>query len=337
MFLENDEFLLLQNANMSVPGFERGYSPNLDERKRFREVGIRTAIEYPSWRLNDPISLGQFDFTHTMDIINMNREADMKTICIVAGWDLPTWIPDDWKARHKDGRYDKEVLSLWNWEAQIYTDEYYDALVDECGAKDVLFIFGEFQGGEGILPSDAPFYDASALEDYREVYGSSAYPDIENLETLDWYGKKAIEYHIRKQRILLQQEHKELWNMQQRLMDAWTKGFGNFVQRDIIREMREQFGDDVVITLGQFTYYDYDHYEIDNEEFVDCLAKDYNCQVFVEARFCQGLKTTTPKSIAKGFRGQIIGPTHEQSGYNHVEDWMFEEIRRSLASWKMTI
>ena len=331
MFLEDDEFILLQNANPHTPEMVRSYSPNLEERKRFREAGIRTAIEYPAWRLNDPVAHKCCDFSHTMDIINMNREADMKSICIVAGWDLPTWIPDEWKARHKDGRYDEDVLSLWNESAQSYTDNYYQKLLDECGADDVLFIFGEFQGGEGVLPSDAPFYDSAALRDY----GST--PDINDPETLEWYGKKAIEYHIRKQRVLLQQEHKELWNMQQRLMDVWTKGFGNFVHADIIKEMRKQFGDELTITLGQFTYFDDEHYKIDNKEFVDRLAKDYNCQVLVEARFCQGLKETTPKAITKGFRGQILGPTHEHSGYNHVEDWMFDEIRKSLTLWKMTI
>jgi hypothetical protein len=337
MFLERDEFLLLQNSNPLSPAFVRSYSPNLEERKRFREAGIRTAIEYPSWRLTDVDVNKDCDYSHTMNLINTNREAGMKTICIVGGWELPDWIPDEWKARDKSGAYEKEVLSLWNDIAQKYSDLYYVKLLNECEADDVLFVFGEFQGGEGVYPSNAPLYDDAALYDYKRTFGNSAYPDMNNPETLEWYGKKATEYHFRKQKIFASQRHKEVWNMQQRLMDVWTKGFGNFTQREIIQRMREQFGNNMTITLGQFTYYDHEHYEIDNEQFIDGLVRDYNCQVLVEAHFCQGLKETTPKSIVKGFRGQIIGPTHEQSGYNHTEDWMFDEIRKSIELWKMTL
>ena len=59
--------------------------------------------------------------------------------------------------------------------------------------------------------------------------------------------------------------------------------------------------------LLQYTYYDDAHGQ-DNVEFVDMLRDEIGCEVIVEAMFCSGLATTTPKAIAHGFRGQVVRP-----------------------------
>jgi hypothetical protein len=296
-----------------------------------RMIGVQTCIEYPSWELISP-SQGVWNFAQITDRLYMNRQADMKSVFIVGGWRTPKWLPHDWFVRQRDGMIDRQELSLWNEEAQQFSDQYYQTLVDNFKAEDVLFILGEFQGGEGVYPPSACFYDRCALEDYHRLYGAKAIPDINTEETRNWFGQKIIEYHVRKQGILYQQ-HKEIWNMQQRLMDIWSKAFGNFVIPETFQALQDKYPD-IKQVFAQFTYYDEPHYEIDNEQFVDMIKTNYNCDVIVEAHFCSGLKETTPKSIAKGFRGQICCPTHPQAGMTlKLEPWMIDEVAKAHQMW----
>ena len=331
-FLKDDEFIILVILNPRTADYIKDmYVPTVDDRKRFIDVGMQSVIEYPMWSLINPKPT-VYDWNEIEMRLKVNRAAGMKTIFLSAGWLLPNWIPSGWRAKHQNGVAEPEMLSMWNEEAQEYSDGFYHKLVDNFGAEDVLFMWGEFQGGEGIYPSDPSFYDDAALADYRKVYGSSAYPDIKNSETLDWFGKKAIEYSLRKQRILYPQ-HQEIWNSQQLLMDIWAKGFGNFVIPETFQAFRDEWPDGDLI-FSQFTYFDPAHYEIPNEAFVDRIKNDYNAKVIVEAHYAQGLKDTTPKAIAKGFRGQMCGPVHHQSGYNsRVEQWMYDEIGKAHLLW----
>jgi hypothetical protein len=245
---------------------------------------------------------------------------------------LPQWIPSGWYAKRANGVLEKESLSIWNEEAQEYSDRFYWQLVDNFGADDVLFVFGEFQGGEGIYQSGPCFYDDAALESYKKKFGSDAKPDINKSETLYWYGQQIIEYSLRKQRVFYGQHH-EIWNSQQYLMDTWSKDFGNFCIPEIFEAFRAEWPEGNLV-FSQFTYFDEPHYKIPNEEFVDNIKNTYNAEILVEAHFAQGLKETAPKAIAKGFRGQLCGPVHHQSGYNKgVEQWMFDEIGKAHILW----
>jgi hypothetical protein len=114
-------------------------------------------------------------------------------------------------------------------------------------------------------------------------------------------------------------------------MDNWGKGFGNYVQPDILAKFRELYPDSCIILL-QYTYYDSSHLQ-DNVEYVDKIRNAYNCETFVEAMYCAGLPTTTPRAIAHGFRGQIVRPAFENQT-NHLEDWHVENIRRSMELWR---
>jgi hypothetical protein len=193
-------------------------------------------------------------------------------------------------------------------------------------------IFGEYQGGEGIYPPAPCFYDPPAVENYKQVYGTSAYPDINTQETLDWYGRKIIEYSLKKQAILYPQ-HNEIWNMQQLLMDTWSKSSGNFVIPETFQAFRDTYPEGSLVFL-QFTYYDKAHQEIPNEAFVDNIMNTYNSEVLVEAHFAQGLKNTALTSILKGFRGQVCGLLHPQAGTTHLENWMVDEVRNAVNLWK---
>ena len=48
--------------------------------------------------------------------------------------------------------------------------------------------------------------------------------------------------------------------------------------------------------------------------------------------FCEGLPTTTPKAIAKGFRGQIVQPANAIEGEAFTQG-MVDAIRNSHNQW----
>jgi hypothetical protein len=338
-YMVEDEFLLLMCHNFTrgsddnhpyhFPG-KPEYVLTVQDRKRLFDVGIRTAHEQPAWQTIEP-SKGGYNFDYLDGMINTNREAGLKTLFQFSGWRVPYWMPNEWRARRKDGVYEIDMLSMWNEEAQQHSDNVY-RLLDEhyWEDKDVAFFLGEWQGGEGALPPTECLYDEAALEDYRNKYGTSAVPDLTTPETTKWAGDKVIEHFLRKATILYPKFH-EIWNEQQHLMDTWNKSFINYVQPDILRTYRESFPE-ACIVLFQATYYDSSHKE-DNVVFVDQMRFTYNCETIVEAMYCKGLPTTTPKAIAQKFRGQVVRPAFED-GATSLEDWMVNNIRDSNNLWR---
>jgi hypothetical protein len=321
------------NPRAEAAGSSFIYVPTLEDRIRYREAGIQTAIEYPQWYALEP-SKGQYDFSHVEEILRLNREAGMKTIFAIPGFVNPEWMPDEWFIKSIEGKIDRRVLSFWNIDAQAYLIHYCVSLIKKYGAEDVLFIFSESENGENNLPTTPSFYDDHALAEYRSIYGSLAYPDINNItsypQTKEWLRKSALAHHMELQGVFYPQK-KEIWNMMQWLYDQWSKATLNFVQLELM-QLYKQVWRDVEIVLLQYTFFDDAHTD-ENAEYVDRLMKKTPCQVIVEAHFASGLKITTPQAIAKGFRGQIICPTHPQSGKNKLEQWMLEEIKKSNELW----
>jgi hypothetical protein len=327
-FLKNEEFLVLMSQHKErAIGFEAYHELTIPEKLRLRVVGIQTSSEQPAWAVIEP-SRGQYNFDYLDRLIHINREADMKTLFHISGWRNPDWMPNEWLAKTKDGVYERELLSFWNEEAQEYSDNFYKMLYDKYDDPDIEFVFAEWQGGEGAMPPSQCYYDNAALEDYRSTFGTSAVPDIQTPDTLLWLGKKIIKHFVRKTEILYPR-YKEMWNMQQYLMDTWTKTFGNFVHADILRKYHELHPDGLVVLL-QYTYYDDSHRE-DNVQFVDRLREETKCETIVEAMFSKGLPETTPKAIAHGFRGQILHPAREPGA--NLEDYEVENVRNSHNLW----
>jgi len=330
-FLNETEFLLLMThhtTRISDDDSDGEYAMTVGDKLRLREVGIRTAHEQPAWQTIEP-SKGNYNFGYLDKVISDNREAGLKSLLYVSGWRVPKWIPNEWRAKTANGVYENEMLSMWNEEAQQHSDNYYQMLYDKYADPDILWIFGEYQGGEGAYPPTWCLYDDAAIADYKSKYGSDAMPDPHRKETMDWFGNKIIDHFVRKSSIL-QPRYKEVWNMQQHLMDTWTKAFGNFVQVDIMKKYRELWPDGNIVLL-QATYYD-DSHKADNVIHVDMLGEVTGCETIVEAMFCKGLPTTTPKAIAQGFRGQLVRPAFEE-GSKKLEDWMIENIKTSHRLW----
>lgn len=332
-FFVDDEFLLLMNHNLyrvHSNGKDPYHTLTTGEKERLNKVGIQTAHEQPAWHTLEP-ECGHYNFGYLDEIIKSNRDAGMKSLIQLSGWMVPKWMPNEWFAKTKEGKVEREALSFWNEEAQAYSDNFYRFLRDRYASyKDVQFFFGEWQGGEGAYPPTWCLYDAPAIEDYKKIYGNSAIPDPNTSETMNWYGNKIIEHFVRKAEILYP-PYKEIWNAQQYLMDTWSKAFGNFVQHEILVKHREMHPDGCIVLL-QYTYFDSSHDE-NNVKYVDRLREISGCEVIAEAMFCNGLPITTPKSIAKGFRGQIVHPAAGGFDNGLLEDWMVDRIRDSHNLW----
>ena len=313
------------------------YVLDLQDRIRLYDAGIRTASEQPAWHTLEP-KKGEYNFDYLDDIIKLNREAGLKSLVQIHGWRIPAWMPKEWRAQTKEGVYEGQMISMWNKEAQEYGDNYYRMLDDRyMDQPDVAFYFGEWQGGEGAMRNTHCYYDWAALEDYKKIYGSSAVPDLSTPETTQWLGDTIIEHFLQRGALLYPKYH-EIWNMMQYIMtyEQTSKGsfgdkaFGNFVHTDIIKAYRESFPE-ACIVLCQGTYYDDSHGQ-DNVDFVDMLRYTHDCEVIVEAMYCRGLATTTPKAIAQEFRGQLVQPAFEE-GATKLEDWMVDAIRVSHQLW----
>ena len=329
-FMKDDEFLLLMvHAEDRAVGFEKWHILTTEERKRLYDVGIRTAHEQPPWNKVNP-SREHYDWGYLDHMIGRNRNAGLKSLIQLPGWRVPKWVPQEWKARRKEGMYEDEALSFWSVEAQQYIDEYIQTVMDHYPEEDVGFFFGEHQGGEGAYPPTWCVFDDSALENYKNTFGSSAIPEIGNPDSMSWFGDKVVQHYIDRARLFYLRQG-EAWNAQQRLMDKWSKAYGNFVQPDIMETYSKVYPD-ISVVLLQYTYFD-DSHGADEQNWVDNLIKISNCETIVEAMFCDGLPKTTPLAIAKGFRGQIV---HPANGFDNVSlsDDMVNKIRDSHNLWK---
>ena len=320
---------MAHNAHRNFEG-DTYHVSTLEERIQMREAGIQTSHEQPAWNSIEP-SRGEYDFNYLDEIINLNREAGMKTLFQICCWRVPNWMPDDWFPKTANGAVERQVLSFWNEEAQEYSDNFYKTMMDTYKEnKEVMFFFGEYQGGEGAYPPTWSLYDAAAIADYKSRYGSNAMPDPHKSETIDWFGKKIIDHFVRKA-YYFKQAYNEVWNEQQYLMDTWTKAFGNFVHDETMKTFRTMWPD-VNIVLLQATYFD-DSHDQACKDFVDKLVNISGCEVIVEAMFCDGLPKTTPQAIAKGFRGQILHPCKNGYSGESLEPWMVENIKTSHRLW----
>lgn len=329
-FLCENEFLLLMvHCEGRAIGFENQHILDVSERTRLREVGIQTAHEQPAWALIEP-ARGQYDWAYLDNIIQRNRSAGMKSLIQLPGWRVPSWVPPEWRARQQNGAFENEQLSLWNKDAQEYLDGYCRTVINKYLAPDIMFFWGEFQGGEGSYPPSSCFFDTNALNDFHSKFGNDAVPNILEQNTLSWFKDKIVEHHIWLSKWFYPQ-YKELWDCKQELMDRWTKAFGNYAQPDILEAYQKEFPDSNLVLL-QYTYFDDAHTEIE-KAWVDMLIETFKCETIVEAMFCGGLPKTTPLAIAKGFRGQIVHPANNSAGET-FEQWMVDNIRNSHDLWK---
>ena len=334
-FMANDDHMLLMShcEHRAREGFDNNlYILSVSDRERLKGAGIQTAHEQPGW-LNVEPKEGQYNWDYVDVIVNRNRNAGLKSLIQLGGWMLPSWIPDDWKAQCADGTYELETLSIWNEEGQSAFIRYYKAVMEHYkDTFDVGFFHGDWQGGEGVMPSTHCYFDRAARENYKSLYGTNAVINLETPETTDWFHNSIIKNYMQKGKIFYDC-NKEIWNCQQRLMDRWSKAFGNHVQPEIMRMYRELYPDASLVLL-QYTYFDSSHTQ-DEHDWVDNIIKISQCETIVEAMFCDGLRTTTPAAIAKGFQGQIVHPAHSTSNH-YLDQQDVDRIKKACDLWRIS-
>jgi len=332
-FMADDDFILLMShcENRAREGFDNNlYILTVSDREKLRNAGIQTAHEQPGWSSVEP-ERGQYNWAYVDNIINRNRSAGLKSLIQLGGWMLPNWIPDDWKAQCADGTYEQETLSIWNEEGQEASIKYYqDFMAHYKDTFDVGFFFGDWQGGEGTMPSTHCYFDHAAKESYRDIYGSDAVINLETAEGINWFHNSIISHYMKKGKVFYDY-NKEIWNEQQRLMDRWNKAFGNHPQPEIMKMYRELYPDASLVLL-QYTYFDSSHTQ-DEHDWVDNIINISQCETIVEAMFCEGLKTTAPAAIAKGFRGQIVHPAHSTSNH-YLDQQDVDRIKVAYDLWR---
>jgi len=333
-FMASNEFLLLLDAqpfwSLWYP-----YYLTLQNKMDLREAGIQTVHGELYWPRSEPVR-GEYDFSDFDRLLRINRAAGMKTKVNIPGG-VPAWMSDEWMLKKEDGstkagerKMPIRFISFWNEEAQEYCENYLKDVIERYHAPDVLFNYGEFQDGEGMLPCAPFFYDDFAVMDYKEKYGSKAYPNINTQETRDWLQVAVIKRVIRAYKII--NKHNEIWNHQQLLMDDFAKTYVNYAQKDIMRACKKTFPNSNLV-LEQDTYWDGAHTER-HRNYVDEIKEEFQCDVIVEAMWPQGLPITTPASIAKGYRGQVIGVSAQSILPIHsLESWILNNIKEAHNQW----
>jgi hypothetical protein len=324
-FMRPEEWLLLMNYNPYMP--EKSHIMTLDERKLLRDAGIQTAIEYPCFYAIEP-SRGKYDFSSIENILELNRGAEMKTIFSVPNPYFPSWLPDEWKSKHENGALNHSMISFWSKEGIQYMKDYLNMLINRYLAPDVMFVWAEQDTGESAFPSYF-FYEDCAVEDFRREHPDTKL-DFTNPDLKEWLEEKTIEHFVEMQEVFYPQYH-EIWNNLQWLINHRNPASLNYLQPRIFQEFRERFFD-VKIVLLQYTYWDSSHPK-ESHDYVDMLKRVYDCDVIVEAMFCNGLPTTAPKTMAKGYQGQIICPTHPHTKEQKLESWMVDNIRNANKLW----
>jgi len=333
-FLAPDEFLILLDPQPSWL-IASPYILSLQDKIVLREAGIQTTNGDFIWGEIEPLQ-GEYDFSDLERQLEMNREAGIKSRFHVPNR-TPAWMSDEWMLQTIDGRAQirrdgipERYLSFWNEEAQEYCDDYLRLLIERYHAPDVMFVYGESQSGEGVLPMEPFYYDEFAIADYKDRCGTDAYPDINIQETRDWLQESAIKRTIRVHKTINQ--HKEIWNWLQPLMDDWSKSCVNFALEEILRACKVAFPDSLLV-IEQDTFWDSSHTE-QHRSRIDAIAEELQCEVIVEAMWPSGLPTTTPLSIARGYRGQIVGPSHPHfPKLGSLEPWVVANIKEAHRQW----
>ncbi len=96
-FMRDDEYLLLMN--LGTHQLQGTPILSSSDRERLRNVGIRTAVEFPEWGELEP-ERDNYNFAIIEHILSINRSVGMKTLFSVPGPFLPTWIPNEWRNKY---------------------------------------------------------------------------------------------------------------------------------------------------------------------------------------------------------------------------------------------
>lgn len=328
MFLPENEYLVVMNLPVEIkfPG-HKGIPLIDSELSRLKDIGVGTVLNWIFWDV--VVGLG---WEHADRAMEQARRLGLRNI--IGVYQNPSHeLPQDYYASFEGGKPCRLILSPWNDEAQQAAKDFYTEVVNRYGGDDVNVIKCEFLSGESFIHNEPCYFDRAALASFGQEVGGRPVRDAP--ETLEWIRRVAVKQFMDIDGHLVGQ-HNEIWNALHPVISTQSLSNGNFAQEDILKAEREAFPDATIVLL-QYTYWAHHASIIRGEMYVDILTrwvKDYNLDLIVEAHYCDGLDTTAPLAIERGFRGQILAPLHPFKPQTRIEEWQFQVIERAQRLWE---
>ncbi len=355
-FLAPDEFIILYDYPTLT----------LDDLRRIRDVGVRTALNCVDWQKveREP---GVYDWADSDALVERMRQAGMKSL-LRCGDEAPFFFPDNYYLRSSngaiwrncDGYGNGEVhtcLSFWG-PGQDEQLKHLRMCQERYSAPDVLCFAGGPHGGEVILPGMIPTYwDIHALASFGNYVEGKFEGNLDEFNRVNnthfdaWH--KVLPSDLPTKRDMqfapstVSWLSRDLWAAVKERQDVFPEIWLSLVERSIpfaeAIECGPRSGNWLMSDLCQYLP-DEIHKELNALLFEvnrpggnqgalnnvrDCMNKTW-----IGSQFCEGLYQNTTNSIAAGLRGFVTGPIHTARVGDKFEDWMLEAFKWSLAQWK---
>lgn len=303
-FIKDDEFILLMED-------QYGARFTQDDLKRFRDVGIQTIVRYPYWGTIEP-SMGNYDWSEIENFVDLSRNAGLKSLWAV--YDKPPkYFPPEWYMKTPEdkvyvGKFRERILSPWNAEGWAYHLKFIKMFCDKLSADDMLCFRATVHGAESMFPHDPRFphrQDGPYIETMLKML----------LEEQDIF-YNAHDSH-------------ELWTCFHHSFD-YQGTAGTEHAEMLYKAMRDKFPDHKHYCISYTQFMKGIHGVRENLADVQRLG----LSMFAGSQYAEGLVWNTDKAIQQGFRGFICGPIMAWAKHRKTEDWMFDNVRDSMAKWR---
>ena len=317
-FMRRDDYILL----MDSPKADRTRLTE-DELKQLVDVGVKTGLYfYTDWNAVEP-ERGFYDWREHDEALARYNRAGLRTL-FMCSTRPPQWFPDEWYC-YKYFGVSRDALSLWNKDAQDYSDNFYRIMRERYTTPTSMVINSQITDGETIYLNEPAYYDPAALKDYERLYGKGARPVNPNSpEVMSWLEETYIRVLMKQAHILIETPHRELFTMlNPRIGEmGFYPGNGCHMLPTILAHYAEENCD---ITQIYYTWIQWAHLH----PYMNQLQAQYNTKVYGGAEYCEGMPTTAPVAAKQGVR-LICSPCHEYTPHLHLEQWQLDNIRQAI-------
>jgi len=316
-FLRDDEYLLF----MDHPT-DGGLLLPIDDVKRLRDAGMRTAYFGVSWDLYMPD--GKADLAYFYDYLERMHKVDMK--CLVSLWHQETMrAPSSWNAKGVNGKPIMGTLSPWNAEAQAANRDILRRIVMTLTSDTVQFVMGQHQGNERVLHNYPAYYDDCALADWRQEH--SGEPDHTTPAGKAWLKASYLRLMTDLMEIFVNTRHREVWFSLSRRKAQMTN-----ISCHGCEWIDDYLAAWKAMNPSSINHISFNYFPYGKEYWNMLIASNAQTGVneIVGAEYCEGLQSGNGLLAAKqGLRGMIIGPCHALTRHRRIETWMVDEIRKN--------
>lgn len=345
-FLSPDEYNIIMDhpatgMNLLMPQFTSRSIP-LDDLKRFRDVGVRTVLEFAP---NCETKRGTFDWSLPDEMVARCRKAGLKVL-LMGPTTVPQWCPDSWYVWAADNTVMRDhdprnyiqtwgCLSPWNRDAQAYQRAYIARFVSRYNSDDVLCLQSHSQEGESILPpATACIYDPSALAAWRKFTGShNASPDAMQKETQQWMFESCARVVIDLQRIYATHPSRTIsMQLHPCYLERQWNGSGVHDVESYLKVVKEVIKPDVFLwflfawfsqnTDGSLVFGRH-------APFVGRVTHELGMSVVTGSEWPEGIAINTPRSLHAGFRALLTAPLHPYLHRDTIEPWVLDAVAQS--------